>query len=206
MASSGVSRAKSIQAGEVTILLQRLQAGDAAVRTQLVELLYPQLKRLASIRMRSERNDHTLQPTALVSELFLKLARDSGWAFNNRAHFLAVASKLMRRLLIDYARAISAQKRRGIKVQLEGLDLPAPFKFPNLLEVNELLEQLSVEDPRTVQVLELHWFGGLTFREVADTIGIDERTAKRDWKFAQSWLAAQLSKGKVNVRRGLGAN
>jgi RNA polymerase sigma-70 factor (ECF subfamily) len=182
--------------------------GDAAAQERFVSLLYPELKRIAAIRMRAERPDHTLQPTALVSELFLRLVRNGGVAWHSRSHFLAVASQLMRRLLIDYSRQHNASKRGAgnLKIQLDGLDLAGPNDYPDLLEIAETLDHLSKQEPRMAHVVDMHCFGGLTFQEIAEVLGIDERTAKRDWQVALARLIAQLRKGKAHDRRGMGAD
>jgi RNA polymerase sigma-70 factor (ECF subfamily) len=192
--------------GDVTLLLDRWRGGDLHARDQVMDLLYPELKRLASIRMRGERSDHTIQATALVNEFFLHLAQQQGIAWNSRAHFLAVASRMMRRLLIDYARMQGADKRGGgdIRVQIDGLGLASEGDSLRVLELEELLDRLAAEDARTASVVELRCFGGLTYAEIETVIGVDERTAKRDWKFARTWLAAQLRKGDRNVGRRLG--
>jgi RNA polymerase sigma factor (TIGR02999 family) len=189
----------------VTILLDKWRGGDLGARDQVIDLLYPELKKVASTRMRHERSHHTIQATALVNELFLQLARQQGIHWNSRAHFLAVASRMMRRLLIDYARMQGAGKRGGqdIRVQIDGLGLASQGDSLRVLEFEELLDRLAAEDARIASVVELRCFGGLTYPEIGNVIGVDERTAKRDWKFARTWLAANLRKGNRNVGRGL---
>lgn len=178
---------------EITLLLRRLSSGETDARGRLVDLMYPDLKRLAEARMRAERNDHTLQATALVGEFFLEIARAGGMSWRDRTHFLAVASQAMRRFLIDYARRRSAERRGGgrrVAVQIELLDLA---EHPcEMALIGELLEQLEAEDARLAQVVDMRCFGGLTHTEIGDALGIDERTVKRDWRVAKAWLGARL--------------
>lgn len=180
--------------GDVTVLLEQISKGQTEARGELMTLLYPDLKRLAEIRMRGERRDHTLQPTALLSELFLAMNRVNGISWRDRAHFLAVASQMMKRYLIDYARAHRAQRRGSGRenIQIECLELgEQPF---NIIEIAELLEKLAAEEPRMAQVVDMRCFGRLTHAEIAEALGIDERTSKRDWQVARAWLQAQLTK------------
>jgi RNA polymerase sigma factor (TIGR02999 family) len=194
--------------GEVTVLLRRMAAGDPEVRERLLSLMYPELKRIAESRMRAERRDHTLQPTALVNEFFLELARQNELSWRTRAHFLAVASQVMRRFLIDYSRAHNAAKRGGgnLKLRLDGLNLLRSGEGLDMVEIDDVLTRLAAEEPRMAQVVEMRCFGGLTYEEIAESIGIDERTAKRDWQVARAWLIGQLRKGKSDVRGGMGAD
>jgi RNA polymerase sigma factor (TIGR02999 family) len=174
---------------------------DEATRTRLIEALYPQLKRIAEMHMRRERQDHTLQPTALVNEFFLILARQRRFTVNGRAHFLAIASRAMRRLLIDHARSHRAPSNGGgvVNVQLDPSEIPGQDKGFDMLEVDELLDRLSAEEPRMAKVVELKSFGGLTFSEIAQALSIDERTAKRDWQVARAWLYGHLNRGKPDA-------
>lgn len=183
-------------AGDVTALLQQLSEGDEQAHAKLIEILHPELRRIADHRMRTERADHTLQPTALVNEFFLQCARRGPIAWRGRAHFLAAASEAMRRLLIDYARAHRSEKRGGgaLRLQLDDLAIPQGQPFIDALEIGEALDQLAQEEPRMARVVEMRSFGGLTFREIGDALSIDERTAKRDWQVARAWLIARLRK------------
>jgi RNA polymerase sigma factor (TIGR02999 family) len=182
--------------GEVTSLLQQLNEGDASAHSRLIEILHPELRRIADNRMRTERADHTLQPTALVNEFFLQCARRGPIEWRSRAHFLAAASEAMRRLLIDYARAHRSEKRGGsaLRIQLDEFVLPQGGNFVDAIEIGEALDQLSKEEPRMARVVELHCFGGSTFREIGEALSVDERTAKRDWQVARAWLVARLRK------------
>jgi RNA polymerase sigma factor (TIGR02999 family) len=178
--------------GDVTILLRRIAQGDAEARSRLIDLIYPELKRLAEHRMRSERSDHTLQPSALVNEFFLEMVRWNAAKCRDRTHFLAVASQAMRRFLIDHARARNAQRRGGGMplIEFPGLGLqPGPI---DAVVLDDLLRRLAAEEPRMAQVVDMRCFGGLTHAEIGAALGIDERTAKRDWQVARAWLRSQL--------------
>jgi RNA polymerase sigma-70 factor, ECF subfamily len=176
---------------------------DEAAREKLIEAAYPQLKRIAEQQMRRERHDHTLQPTALVNEFFLVLARQRQLTVQGRAHFLAIASRAMRRLLIDHARKRGAARHGGaaVNVQLDPEDVPGGDGTFDMLELDEFLERLAVEEPRMAKVVELKCFGGLTFIEIAQVLSIDERTAKRDWQVARAWLYGHLRRGKPDAGR-----
>jgi RNA polymerase sigma factor (TIGR02999 family) len=157
--------------------------------------MYPELKRIAEAQMRRERVDHTLQPTALVNELFLEIVQAHAARWQDRNHFLAVASQAMRRFLIDHARAHTAARRGGnsIKLRLTDLDLPVDGVFDST-GIGELLDRLAREEPRMARVVEMHCFGGLNFAEIAEVLDINERTAKRDWQVARAWLYGHLRK------------
>jgi RNA polymerase sigma factor (TIGR02999 family) len=189
--------APDVRSGEITEMLQLWRGGDEDAFSQLITRMYPDLRRLAALHMRRERTDHTLQPTALVNELFLHLAMNTDFEWKDRSHFLAVASQAMRRFLVDYARARKSQKRGGgvLKVEILDLSTGGPQEYLDTLVLNELLERLEREEPRMAKVVELHCFGGLTFSEIAEVIGTDERTGKRDWQVARAWLMGQLRKG-----------
>jgi RNA polymerase sigma-70 factor, ECF subfamily len=208
MGQPGVSDPSDGSQADVTAMLHRWAGGDSVAGDRLACFLYPELKRVARIRMRSERVDHTLQPTALINEFFLVLARQKKFEWKNRTHFLAVASRAMRRLLIDYARLHKSEKRGGLKpkLQIEDLRLHNPCGTLEMLEFNDLLEKLELEEPRMAKVLELRCFGGLTNAEIGEILGIDERTVSRDWSVARAWLKLQLEKGELDVSRGVGAD
>lgn len=181
-------------ADEVTLLLQQWSSEDKAVRSQLLTLLYPELHRLAEIRMMHERRDHTLQPTALVNEFFLRLAKNKNFKWRNREHFLAVASKAMLHLLIDYARSHNAESNGGtmLKLRLDSLDVSQSASGVDPIEIGRLLDELRTREPRLADVVELHCFGGLTFEEVGAMLHLGERTVKRDWQLARAWLRGKL--------------
>jgi RNA polymerase sigma factor (TIGR02999 family) len=186
--------------GHVTQLLTRWNAKDPEDQAKLLELLYPELKRIAQHRMKNERADHTLQATALVNEFVVRLCTDTQQPWQSRLHFLAVASRAMRRILVDHARAHNSEKRGGLdqKVALED-NLAEPRKFHEVLEIHELLEKLSIEDPRMANVVELRYFGGLSNNEVAEILGIGERTVNREWQVARAWLYARMHKSDVDA-------
>ena len=179
---------------EITGLLRAWQAGDGRAADLLMPLVYEQLRTLAARYMRSERADHTLRPTAVVHEAYLKLAdRDSPYA--DRVHFYAVAARAMRQVLLDWARTTHRDKRGGgaVKIELEdnhAIDYAAP---ETLLEVDRLLDRLLSFDERKARVVELIFFGGLTYDEVADLLGVTPVTVHRDLKLAKAWMRSQLS-------------
>ena len=185
------------QQPDVTVLLQRFRKGDQEAANQLLPLVYEELKRLAAIRMKSERRDHTLQPTALVHEVYLKLAMGAPVDWQNRAHFFAVAAQHMRRIIVDHARAATAGKRGGGRQSVALDDFMGTTLPPDesMLALDEALDQLKEIDKRAARVVELRFFGGLTEREVAEVLDIGVTTMKRDWEFARAWLGTRLSSG-----------
>uniref|UniRef100_Q01QI6 RNA polymerase, sigma-24 subunit, ECF subfamily n=1 Tax=Solibacter usitatus (strain Ellin6076) TaxID=234267 RepID=Q01QI6_SOLUE len=181
-------------AGQITKQLEALRRGDRRAEAILAELVYEDLHARARQYMRRERADHTLQPTALVNETFLKLLRHESIEWQDRAHFLAVACVVMRRILVDHARGRRAGKRSGGKQQVP-LDDRAASEQPHLdriLIVDEALNRLSEMDPRQGRLVELMYFGGLTAEEAAEATGVSVRTVKRDWSSARAWLQSQL--------------
>ena len=191
--------------GDVTRLLNRLQKGDRKAESLLIPLVYDELRRLASAYMRRERPNHTLQSTALVHEAYIRLSDKRNVSWQNRAHFFGVAAQLMRRILVDHARAKLAQKR-GCRPHLIPLDRAfalTPERSSDLLALDEVLTRLGERDPRALQVIELRFFGGLTVDEAAEAIGISPRTVKREWNFGRAWLRTELeAKAKVSDDRG----
>jgi RNA polymerase sigma factor (TIGR02999 family) len=187
--------------GEVTNLLLQWQQPEA--RTRLFAIIYPEMKRIAELRMRRERPDHTLQPTALVHEVFLHLVSNKSVTWRNRAHFLAIASEAMRRILVDCARARHSQKRAGAltRVSLDPDDLGRSHGFEEVLQIDNLLSQLAAHDARAAEVVELRYFGGLTFEEIGSVLGVNERTAKRDWQVARAWLLHAMTQGNADDRQ-----
>jgi RNA polymerase sigma factor (TIGR02999 family) len=181
--------------GEVTRLLHSVKSGDRGAESQLFELLYGELRRLAAARMQSERNAHTLTPTALVHEAYMRLLGHPK-DFQNRSHFLAVAAKAMRRVLVDHARAKQTAKRGAAsdRIDLDGTDLKLPMKDENLLALDEALDLLSRMSPRQSTVVEMRYFAGLSEREIASTLGLTTRTIDRDWQMARAWLHQYLRK------------
>ncbi len=191
--SSGVGTA-----GDVTVLLQAWNAGDADAVDQLVPILYAELKQIARHCMTHERKDHTLQPTALVNEAFLRLFKAQGVEWHDRTHFLALAARMMRRILISYAVARQSAKRGGVSktIPLDGAVIAAPENGVAILELNRALEELAHLDARKAQMVELHFFGGLNFEETAAVLKLSERTIRRDWIFIKAWLAREMGQGR----------
>ena len=180
----------------VTGMLQRVRVGDAGAAADLMPLIYKELHAIAAKHMRNERPGHTLQPTVLVHDAFLQLAGTDKIDWQNRAHFFALASRAMRRLLIDHARSARADKRPGAHKQVEfDIALQIPAHSIDLLALNEALERLAVFDPRQSQIVEMRFFAGLDFAEIAEVLQVSERTAKRDWSMARAWLLSELTRG-----------
>ena len=179
----------------VTALLQAWSDGDQAALQDLLPLVEGELHRLARRYMRGERPGHTLQPTALVNEAYLRLVGVSRIRWQNRGHFLAVAARAMRHILVDLARARGYQKRGGgvAAVPLDGLDVAGATPGPDVVALHDALEALAQFDARKSQVVELRYFGGLTVEETAEVLGVSPETVMRDWKFAKAWLLRQLS-------------
>jgi RNA polymerase sigma factor (TIGR02999 family) len=181
--------------GEVTELLAELKLGSKDALERLMPLVYRELRRIAGNQMRNERVGHTLEPTALVHEAFLRLVDQSRADWQNRAQFLGVAAQLMRRLLVDHARRRRAAKR-GIPVTLNEEIFqrsPGADQTEEILAVNQVLERLTEMDPRQARVVELRYFGGLTVEETAEAMGIAPRTVKLEWAMAKGWMQSQLS-------------
>jgi RNA polymerase sigma-70 factor, ECF subfamily len=184
-------------AGEVTRLLEQASTGDAAARAALFDVLYHELRRLAESAMRAERAGHTLQPTALVHEAFLRLSRNQG-GFESRAHFLGVAAGAMRRVLVDHARGRNAQKRGSGTTLVTVTDLDElPQLAPedvDLLVLDDALSRLAALDARQGQIVELRFFGGLSVEETAALVGVSERTVKREWQVSRAWLRREMAR------------
>jgi RNA polymerase sigma-70 factor (ECF subfamily) len=183
--------------GDVSRLLSQMTAGDELAQAELMPLVYDELRRLARSYMRWERTDHTLQPTALVNEAYLRLAGGSPVSWKDRAHFFAVAAQLMRRILVDHARARRAGKRVGDGQRIS-LDAAAAFpaqKGIDPLALNEALDRLEKRDPRQARIVEMRFFGGLSEDEIAQHLGISARTVRRDWGVARAWLYKEVRKG-----------
>ena len=178
----------------LTSLLIRWRAGDEQARDRIIEATYEELRRMAGRHMRQERRDHTLEPGALVNELYLRLCASEPVEWQSRAHFFAVAAQQLRRILVNHARDRRAQKRggSGVKLSLGHANGLAAERQEDLLEVDEALQRLEALDARAGQVVELRFFGGLSERETADVLGISRATLKRDWNFARVWLLRQL--------------
>lgn len=163
----------------------------------LVPVVYAELRRLASSYLQSERRDHTLQTTALVHEAYLRLLNQRNVRWENKSHFLGIAAKLMRRILVDYGRNRQALKRGGGegKVFLQEMDIPSKMPAPDVVVLDEALTKLSQVNPLQGQIVELRFFGGLNVEQVAEVTGISSATVKRNWRLAKTRLARELQKG-----------
>jgi RNA polymerase sigma factor (TIGR02999 family) len=181
--------------GEVTTLLQLIRAGDSGAADRLIPLVVDELRRLARLQLRNERPGHTLQPTALVNEAYLRLVGDQARDWQNRAHFIAVSVSVMRRILIDHARRKHALKRgSGDQPASQPEDIPglSHEQASELLALNLALDRLEQMNSRQRQVVEMRYFGGLTTEETAEVLKISPVTVKRDWLAARAWLKGQL--------------
>ena len=179
----------------ITQLLIDWGKGDQAALEKLMPLVYSELRRLAGNYLRRERAEHTLQPTALVNEAYLKLVDQKNAKWQNRAHFFGISAQLMRRILVDHARQRQAVKRGGSDQQrLSITSAETIVKQPgvDLLALNEALDELAKMDPQQSRIVELKFFGGLSIEETAEVIGISHATVERDWKMARAWLRRQL--------------
>ena len=180
---------------EVTQLLRAWGDGDQEALDRLVPLVQAELRRLARHYMRQERPDHTLQATALINEVYLRLIDWHNVRWRDRAHFFGVSAQLMRRVLVDHARHHHVAKRGGdrVKVNLEDRAVVAPERPADLVAIDDALTRLAVLDPRKSQIVELRFFGGLGVEETAEVVKISPRTVKREWSLARAWLYAELS-------------
>lgn len=183
-------------AREVTQLLAAWSQGDRGALEELTRLVYQELRRLAHRYMAGQRADHTLQTTALVNEAYLRLASQDDPRFANRSHFLAVAAKAMRQVLVDHAKSNLRQKRgAGAKaVELDEAALLSPEPAREILDLNDALEKLATLDARKAHVVELKYFGGLKQEEIAEVLNVSVVTVQRDWTFSKAWLYAELSR------------
>lgn len=182
-------------ANDATMLLHRIHAGDESAVTALLPLVYDQLRAMAGGYFRGQRADHTLQPTALVHEAFLKLVRHGGEDWNSQAHFCAVAATAMRQILADHADAKRAAKRGGDahRVPLEDVTTPSGDRRLDIVALDESLSLLQAADERQARIIELWFFGGLSLGHIASLLGISQRTAERDWRRARAWLNKRLA-------------
>ena len=180
---------------DVTVLLDAVSAGDHGAPEKLLELVYDDLRKLAAAYLQNEHNAQTLQATALVHEAYLRLVNWENVSWQNRAHFFAVAAQVMRRVLVDHARAKQAQKRDfGQKVAFdEALSFPVEKEI-DLLALEEALSSLGKVDARQARIVELRFFGGLSLEETAHVLNISETTVKREWTFAKAWFQRELTR------------
>lgn len=185
---------------DVTQLLRNWQVGDQSARDQLLEIVYEELRRQAARYLRRERPDHTLQPTALVHEAYLQLIDQSRVNWEHRAHFFGAAARLMRRVLVDHARAHQAEKRGSGEEKLaldEAMAVPQS-KDLNILALNDALEELARMDEQQSRIVELRYFGGLSIEETATVTGVSPATVKREWAMAKAWLQTQIKRTYAN--------
>jgi len=184
--------------GEVTELLTSLQAGDRSALERLAPLLYEELRGLAGSMFRRERAEHTMQPTALVHEAYVRLVHANFPAFNDRAHFMAVAARVMRQVLVDYSRARVAAKRGGGGVKVEwndevhGGSTTANAADMDVMALHQALDELAELDARKAKIIEMRYFGGLTGEEIAEVLAISTTTVSRDLRMAEAWLARSI--------------
>jgi RNA polymerase sigma factor (TIGR02999 family) len=184
----------SVSPHRVTQLLAEWSNGDSAALAELTPLIYEELRRIAHRHMGGQRPDHTLQTTALVNEAYLRLADQTKPNWQSRAHFFAVAARAMRQILVSYARSNRAQKRGGggARIELDEAAILSPEQSKEIVELHEALERLGTLDSRKGQVVELKYFGGLNYDEIAEVLKISPVTVRRDWEFAKLWLYTEL--------------
>jgi RNA polymerase sigma factor (TIGR02999 family) len=184
----------SISQQRVTELLEQWSQGEDAALAELTPLVYEELRRLAHHQMGAERSDHTLQTTALVNEAYLRLADQTNPRWQNRTHFFAIAARAMRQILVSYARSQRSQKRGGgaPKVDLDEAALVSQEESKEIVNLHEALERLATLDSRKAHIVELKYFGGLNYDEMAEVLKISPVTVRRDWRFARAWLYTQL--------------
>jgi RNA polymerase sigma factor (TIGR02999 family) len=183
----------------VTKLLQAWAAGDEEAGEELYHLLYAELRRQAGRYMRRERRHHSLQPTGLVHEAYLRLAGSPELAWHSRAQFFAIAARVMRQVLVDHARRRRAAKREGCRVTLTEEAAPAAAPL-DVLDLEEALTELAELDARQARVVELRYFAGLAVEETAEALGLSARTVKREWQTARAWLQRRLTRGREGSR------
>lgn len=183
---------------DVTQILQAVERGDAKAAQEMLPLVYDELRRLAAYRMANEAPGHTLQPTALVHEAWLRLAGDEGARFENRAHFFGAAAEAMRRILVESARRKQSLKHGGNlrRVDVDALELPLPMPGDELLALDEALDRLATVDSRAAEVVKLCFFVGLTQEQAARELDISLATVERRWSFARAWLFQEIQTGR----------
>jgi RNA polymerase sigma factor (TIGR02999 family) len=189
---------QSCESENVTVLLQQMAMGDSNAAEQLAPIVIQELHRLAQYYLTGERPGHTLQPTALVNEAYLKLVGDQARDWRNRAHFIGVSAAIMRRILVDHARRKRALKRNLPEVPSdlpERSEWPSPEQAEELMALDSALDRLEAMNSRQRRVVELRYFGGLSVEETAETLGISPITVKRDWAAARAWLKQQVRPG-----------
>lgn len=179
----------------VSILLGKWRAGDQEALQVLIPLVYEELRRIARRQLRQERPDHTLQSTALVHEAYLRLMKQAPAEVENRAHFLGVASQLMRQILVDHARRHRAAKRGGgLKLELQDAMAAENARNVDLIALDHALNELASLDPQQSRIVEMRFFGGLSIEDTAEVIGVSRTTVKREWATARTWLLREMSR------------
>jgi len=180
---------------DITSLLVKVKKGQPGASDELIGRVYKELRKIAAARMRRERPGHTLQPTALVHEVYLRIVDDMGRGLDSRADFFAAAVNLMRQILIDHARAKQAEKRGGeaIKVTFDDVQIGSSQSADELIAVDESLQRLAAIAPRQAKIVEMRFFGGLSIEEIATVLEITPRTVDRDWRAARVWLRRELT-------------
>lgn len=185
-----------MERGDVTELLQEMASGKRERFDDLLALVYDELRQLARAQLRRERSDHTLNTTGLVHEAYLRLVDQKQHRWQGRAHFFGAAAQVMRRILVDYARARQAHKRNGRRVSLTLVgaeEVPREAPLARLVEIDDALQRLAAVDERLVRVVECRFFAGLTIQETAEALGISHATVSEDWRLARAWLQRALS-------------
>ena len=179
---------------EINLLLDQCRNGQKEGIEKLMALVYDDLRKLAAWQLQSERPDHTLQPTALVHEVYLKLAAQNPVEWQNKAHFFALVAQIMRHILVDYARTRQRGKRGGAqtKLSLEDADTLSSSSDPELIALDEALNSLAEKDPRKSLIVELRYFGGLSIEETAEALGVSITTVSREWTVAKAWLRREM--------------
>jgi len=198
----------TISSHELTELLRGWNGVDQTTLARIIELAYPELRKIARRCMSRERPEHTIQATALVHEAYLRLVDIRQVSWQDRAHFFAIIAKVMRRILIEHARAQACSKRGGRtrKVNLDQALVIAAESDPEIVRLDEALEELATFDSRKAQVVEMRYFGGLTSDEVASVLGISPQSVNRDWSLAKAWLVRKMTSRKYDGRATLGGN
>lgn len=181
--------------GDITRLLRASSSENPEDAQRLMVAIYDDLRRLAASQLKRERNDHTLQPTALVNEAYMRLVNQRTAEWNDRLHFFSIASRIIRRILIDHARERQALKRGGDRqaLRIEYMDLPAPTRDLDLVALDEALQELAEISERQARIVELRFFGGLSIPEVAAALSISPRSVDREWQGARAWLFHRLA-------------
>ena len=180
---------------EITRILQDWNSGNEEAKELLIPFVYEELKKQARILMSRERPNHTLQATALVHEAFMKLSEQSGVDWQNRSHFFGIASRLMRQILIDHARMYMTEKRgnKPVYFSLDDVQIPIEERADSILALDEILEKLEKFDEKQAKIVEMRFFGGMNNTEIAESLGISERTVGREWQAARLWLAREMN-------------